>query len=185
MLRTNLSTRPFYNERGVHALLAIAAVLVLALTLFNLTQIVLLSRRQSELGARATASETRARELRAHAAEIRQGVNTKQLDTISGAAREANVIIGQRLFSWTDLLNRLETTLPDDVRITSMRPEIERDRGVTIQMTVTGRRVEDIDRFMENLEGTGVFADVFSSEDQTTEDGLVQATIEGKYAATR
>ena len=28
MLRTNLSTRPFYNERGVHGVLGVAALIV-------------------------------------------------------------------------------------------------------------------------------------------------------------
>src|SRR5215210_5402913 len=125
MLRTNLSTRPFYNERAVHALLTIAGVVVLILTVFNVVEIVVLSREQSALANRATVSETRARELRAHAAQVRQGVDPKQLETISGEAREANAIIGQRLFSWTELLNRLETTLPEDVRITAMRPHLD------------------------------------------------------------
>ena len=181
MLRTNLSTRPFYNERGVHAVLAVGAAIVLALTLFNLTQIVLLSRTQSDLSGRAVAAENRARDLRSHAVSVRQSVNSKDLDAIAGAASEANTLIGQRLFSWTELLNRLETTLPDDVRITSMRPQVERDGAVTIAMTVVGRRVEDIDRFMGNLEGTGKFADVFSREEISTDDGLRQASVEGRY----
>src|SRR5204862_6663350 len=50
MLRTNLSTRPFYNERAVHALLTVAGLVVLVLTIFNLYEIVVLSREQSELG---------------------------------------------------------------------------------------------------------------------------------------
>jgi Tfp pilus assembly protein PilN len=185
MLHTNLSTRPFYNQRGVHAILAVAAVLVIGLTIFNVTQIVRLSSRQSELSARAAAAEARAGELRAHAVDVRQSVNAKQLNAISGSAREANVIISQRLFSWTNLLNQLETTLPEEVRITSMRPTVEKDGSVKVQMTLAGRRVEDIDRFMENLEGTGVFADVFSREDVTAEDGLLQATVEGTYVITR
>src|SRR5262245_48535947 len=125
MLRTNLSTRPFYNERAVHALLALAAALVVALTAFNVIEIVVLSRRQSALSASAASATSRAGELRTHAVQVRQGINTKELETIAGAAREANAIIGQRLFSWTDLLNRLETTLPDDVRITTLRPGID------------------------------------------------------------
>ena len=32
MLRTNLSTRPFYNERAVHVALGLVALVVLALT---------------------------------------------------------------------------------------------------------------------------------------------------------
>ena len=60
MLRTNLSTRPFYNERGVHGLLGVLAFIVIVLTIYNLTQIVLLTRRQSSLSREATAAETRA-----------------------------------------------------------------------------------------------------------------------------
>jgi len=184
MLRTNLSTRPFYNERGVHGLLGLTAVIVVALTIFNLTQIALLYRRQSELSRQTAAAETRARELRAGAARTRQALNTKQLDATSKAAREANAIIGQRLFSWTDLLNGLETTLPDDVRITALRPRVERDGSIIVQMTVAGRSVEDIDQFISNLEATAAFSDVLAPEDTTSDEGLVQATVQGKYAIT-
>lgn len=184
MLRTNLSTRPFYNERGVHALLTATALIVVALTIFNLTQIGLLYSRQSELSRQAQADETRAQEFRARAAQTRQVVNTKQNAAISEAAREANVIIGQRLFSWTDLLNGLESTLPDDVRITALRPRVDRDGSIVVQMTVTGRSVQDIDLFISNLEATPAFSDVFAPADDTTEEGLVQATVEGKYANT-
>jgi Tfp pilus assembly protein PilN len=181
MLRTNLSTRPFYNERRVHALLSIITALLVAVTAFNLVEIVVLSREQSDLGGRAQTAETRARELRAHAAQVRQGVDTRQLDTISAEAREANGIIGQRLFSWTELLNQLETTLPEDVRILSMRPRIEQDGTFTVQMIITSRRFTDIDTFLKNLEGTGAFADVLPRDQITNEDGFLQATVEGRY----
>jgi Tfp pilus assembly protein PilN len=181
MLRTNLSTKPFYNERAIHSVLAFIAIVVIALTVFNVAQIVLLSRRQSDLSRRAAEGENRARELRSHAASVRQSVDPKQLDAISGAAREANVLIGQRLFSWTDLLNRLETTLPEEVRITAMRPRVEKDGSVTVVMAVVGRRVEDIDRFMANLETNGAFADVYAREEAASEEGLRLATIEGRY----
>lgn len=181
MLRTNLSTRPFYNERALHSGLAALAIVVILFTIFNVMQIVLLTRQQSELGAKAAAAESQARQLRAHAATVRQAINTKQLEQISGAAREVNALIGQRLFSWTDLLNQLETTLPEEVRITSMRPRIDKDGSVTVVMAIVGRSVEDIDRFMENLEASGAFADVFSPQESASEDGLRLATIEGRY----
>jgi hypothetical protein len=160
-----------------------ATVLLVAVTAFNLVQIVVLSREQSDLGGKASGAETRARELRAHATQVRQSLDTKKLDAISGEAREANAIIGQRLFSWTGLLNRLETTLPEDVRIMSMRPRIEPDGGITIQMIVTGRRFVDIDTFLKRLEGDGAFADMLPRDQITNEDGLLQATVEGKYLA--
>ena len=181
MLRTNLSTRPFYNERGVHGVLAITAVIVAVLTMFNLTQIVLLTRRQSSLSSQATAAETRATELRAGAVRTRQAINAKQLDAMSGAAHEANTIIGQRLFSWTDLLNRLETTLPDNVRITALRPSVERNGTITVTMTVFAQGVDDIEQFMANLEETTAFSEVSPLDDEPAEGGGVRASLEGKY----
>lgn len=184
MIRTNLSTRPFYNERAVHLVLGLLGALILAVTLFNVTRIVSLSRRHTELGAQAAKNETRAGELRAAAARTRQSIDRRELEAVAKAAREANAIIDRRTFSWTDLFNRFETTLPPDVRIASIRPRVERDGGVTVSMVVVGRRVEDIDEFMENLEGTGAFADVLSVEESTTEEGLLQAVLEGRYLAS-
>ena len=181
MLRTNLSTRPFYNERGIHGVLAVIALIVAVLTIFNLTQIVLLTRRQSSLSAEASAAETRATELRAHALKTRQ-VNTKELDSISEAAREANTIIGQRLFSWTDVLSRLEKTLPDNVRITSLRPSVARDGTITVTMAVAAETVDDIELFMANLEATTAFSEVNPLDDEPMEGGGVRASLEGKYA---
>jgi Tfp pilus assembly protein PilN len=185
MLRTNLSTRPFYNERGVHGLLAVTALIVVALTIFNLSQIVLLTRRQSALSREATAAETRAAELRVRAVQTRQAVDAKQLDSISGAAREANAIIDQRLFSWTDLLNHLSETLPDNVRITSLRPNVGIDGSLTLTMTVAAQAVDDIEQFMANLEKTTVFSEVYPLDDEPGEDGGVLASLEGKYAPVR
>ena len=52
MLRTNLSTRPFYNERAVHIAIGLAAVLVAALTIWNIVRVVTLSRQNTELATR-------------------------------------------------------------------------------------------------------------------------------------
>ena len=181
MLRTNLSTRPFYNERALHGVLGVTALIVIALTILNLTQIVLLTRRQSSLNSQASAASARASELRAQAVRTRQTVDAKQLDAISAAAREANTIIGQRLFSWTDLLNRLENTLPENVRITALRPSVERDGTITVTMSVNAQGVDDIEQFMANLEETTAFSEVYPLDDEPAEDGSVRASLEGKY----
>ena len=157
VLRTNLSTRPFYNERVVH----------------------LLHRPggrdrpgdhgvQCREGRRSVATEhrsldaSRARSdrertrLRREAVRIRKGIDPKELTVVAAAAREANALIDQRTFSWTAFFNHLEATLPPDVMLVSVRPSI--DRGATrVSMVVLGRTPEDIDEFIEKLEATGAF----------------------------
>lgn len=181
MIRTNLATRPFYNERAVHAVLALAAIAVIALTAFNAWRIVTLTRDQRELNAAIAAADTRATELRASAAQIRRGLNPQELKAVSTSALEANTIIDRRLFSWTELFNLLETTLPDDARITSVRPQIDRHGGVELSMTVMGRQPEDIEQFVENLEAARAFSQVLVTEETVNNDGLVQTNIQGRY----
>jgi len=182
MLKTNLSTRPFYNLRAVRALLGAVALGVVALTLFNVLQLVRLTASQYTLGARAAAAEREATRLRADAVRIRSQINPQELQVVADAAREANAIIDQRAFSWTDLLTQFEATLPPDVRITTVQPRLGRDGTFVVAVGVQGRRAEDVDAFIEALETDGGFQGVLSIQEQTNDAGLIQAVIQGNYA---
>jgi hypothetical protein len=181
MLKTNLSTRPFYNLRAVRALLAALTLLVAAVTLFNAGQLVRLTSSQRTLGARAAEAEREAARLRADAARIRSQINPEELQVVANAAREANAIIDQRAFSWTDLLTQFEATLPPDVRITTVQPRLERDGRFVVAVGVESRRAEDLDAFIEALETAGGFRSVLSIQEQTSETGLIQAVVQGSY----
>jgi hypothetical protein len=180
MLRTNLSTRPFYNVRAVHAALAAAAVVVLLFTLFNAVQIVRLALSQQTLGASAAEAEQEAARLRSEAARIRAQINPQELQVVADEAREANRIIDQRAFSWTELFAQFEATLPPDVRITAVQPRIEEDSFV-IGVGVEARRAEDLDAFVEALETGGSFHNVLAVKEQTGEGGLIEAIVEASY----
>lgn len=181
MLKTNLSTRPFYNLRAVRALLGAAVLLVLAFTLFNAVQLARLTASQSTLGGRAADAEREAARLRTEAARIRSQVNPQELQVVADAAREANAIIDQRAFSWTDLLTQFEATLPADVRITTVQPRLEKDGRFTVAIGVQARRAEDLDAFVEALETGGGFRNVLAVQ-EVSDDGLIQAVVQGSYA---
>jgi hypothetical protein len=180
MLRTNLSTRPFYNVRAVHAALAAAALVVLLFTLFNAVQIVRLGLSQQTLGASASEAEQEAARLRGDAAKIRAQINPQELTVVANAAREANRIIDQRAFSWTALFAQFEATLPPDVRITAVQPRID-DNNFIISVGVEARRAEDLDAFVEALENGGAFRNVLAVKEQTSAEGLIEAIVEASY----
>ena len=70
MIRNNLATRPFYNVAAVRSWLAIAGVLVLAATVFNVAQVLRYSNSNTELVTRASNDEARAAELRTQRPEV-------------------------------------------------------------------------------------------------------------------
>jgi type IV pilus assembly protein PilN len=181
MLRANLATRPFYNERAVQFVLGAVALLVLAVSAFNAFELIRLTESQQTLGAHAVDAEREAARLRSEAATIRGQINAKELDVVANAAREANSIIDQRAFSWSDLFDQLEHTLPDDVRITAVEPTLSAQGEFIVNIAVQARRSEDLDAFIEALEKTGSFRDVITPAEETNEQGLLVAAIRGTY----
>ena len=137
MLRTNLSTRPFYNERAVHLLIALVATIVLALTIWNVATVVRLSTHNTELAGRIGADRSEAERLGREATRIRRGIDQAELEVVVAAAREANTLIDRRTFSWTAFFNYIESTLPADVMVTSVKPSVD-DQGTRVSMIVVG-----------------------------------------------
>ena len=181
MIRTNLSTRPFYNERIVSLWLLVFLLVVAAATVFNTQRVLRYSHSDTELGTAASSDEALAKRLKTSATKLRGSVDAKQIDAAQAEARQANDLIDRRTFSWTELLNVFEKTLPDEVRITALRPKVERGQfGITI--SVVARGVDDLNTFMNNLEMTGTFAKVGSViEERFTDQGQLQANIEAVY----
>jgi hypothetical protein len=183
MLRTNLSTRPFYNERAVRSVLGLFGLIALGLTLFNIYEIVRLRGQSRDARQTIAQNEQQARDLRVKAEQIRKGIDRVKLDAVQTAAREANSLIDRRTFSWTELLNYFQTTLPADVRIAGVSPQLDIEGKRLVQISVFSRRVEDLEEFMDALEKTGAFSGVLPRTEQAEESGVLRTELQAYYTA--
>jgi Tfp pilus assembly protein PilN len=181
VIRTNLSTRPFYNERAVHLWLLVGAVIVAAMTVLNLTAVLRYRQGDSEAARQADADEARTAQVRQQIATLRASVDPRQIDAASAAARQANELIDRRTFSWTELLNHLETTLPDEAHIVAVRPKLDRDGHIVLTLNILARDVDDVNEFMESLEQTGSFKNPRPTIERFNDQGLFESTIEANY----
>ena len=181
MIRANLSTRPFYDERAVRLWLLVLVLIVASATVFNVARVIRYSQTDTELASRASRDEARAAELRAEAARLRGSVDLQQIEVASTEARRANELIDRRTFSWTDLLNQFETTFPDNVRIRAVKPTLDEKGGLVLAISVVARSVNDVDELIGNLEGTGSFSNILSVEEHFNNEGMLEASLEGHY----
>ena len=183
MLRTNLSTRPFYNERAVHLaglVVGLVAVMIMAIGVARLAR---LGQDDRRLTALAERDEAAAADMSAQAGDVRRGTNEADLEALAISAREANQLIDQRVFSWTAFFNRIEETLPASVMLASVRPDVDAE-GLAVLLGVVGREMDEIDAFIEALEATGAFADVLAREQEMTDEGTYRALLVGRYLST-
>lgn len=180
MLRGNLATRPFYNERAVQAALTALVIGLGLLSLFTVWQLVSLTSQQRELATRIARDEGRAAELRRDAQQVRSRLDSVRLDATIKATREANAVIDARTFSWTALFNVIERTIPADVRLQAVTPAFEGE-ALMVRFVVNTRRVEPVGAFMDRLEAAGAFRGLRSIEEQLLDDGSYTVVCAGQY----
>jgi hypothetical protein len=184
VLRTNLSTRPFYNERAIYAMAAVVAVLVLAMTAWQAVRVVRLSKYKTELNTAVRRDRDEAEAKIKEADQVRRGLNQRELAEVAAAAKEANNLIERRTFSWTGLFNQLEATLPEDVMLVGVRPEFK-DGETLVNLDLQGRQTDDIDAFWDRLDKVGAFHDILWSAVDVGEDGLHKVQMKAVYTDRR
>ena len=148
MLKINLATRPFYNERVVHVVLVLLGTGALVLmgragrTVFELSKV------YTEITRAAEVSEAQVGTVTQETRSLEENVSDEELEALRVSAAEANRLIDQRVFSWTELFNVIERTLPSRVMLTGLRPTGNAD-SMSLVIGVIGERVADIEEFIE------------------------------------
>ena len=182
MLRTNLSTRPFYNERAVHVAAAVVAAAAIAIATWQVVRIIRFSHHKTDLNAVITKDRAEAEKNEREAAQILGKLDKKEVALVTAAATEANDLINQRTFSWTQLFNELQATMPEDVMLMTIHPEFK-DGVTTLNFDMQGKTAEDISDFWDHLEKTGAFHDVVWSGLNLTEQGFQRIQMKAVYTS--
>jgi Tfp pilus assembly protein PilN len=164
----NLATRPFRNER-LPTLLMWAALLVLlgASAKHGLVVAELLS-------TRSVALEQEVRALDAEAASLRAARASLKAPNPDAAAVRQWVLVGnlidRRVFSWTDLLARLEHVLPPGVHLVSIAPTILKGQ-VALEFNAVARTPEEALELVKALQARKDFAEVFPTGLDQSKEG--------------
>jgi hypothetical protein len=184
VLRSNLSTRPFYNERLASLVILLAVLVAVALTAFNVTKIIALTGQRSVYASEIERDQNEAARIRSAATALQKSIDQQQMKTLVVQTREANGLIDARTFSWTSFFEQVEKTLPLDARIIGVTPRVEKQQ-IIIAIAVVSKRLEDLQAFTEALQATGVFYDIGVASQQLNEDGTFAARVEGGYLPAR
>jgi hypothetical protein len=180
MLKGNLSTRPFYNEKMVSLGVGLVLLVALGLTMFNTLQLMSLLRERRVLNAHIARDRGEATRITAQADAIRRTVDQPRLQLLASSTREANALIDQRTFSWTEFFGLVEKALPRDVRLMGVSPRVEKGE-FKIGMRVSTRTPDNLKEFTDALANTGAFYDVVLAETQRSDDDTDTLTLVAGY----
>ena len=180
MLKGNLSTRPFYNEKLVSLAVGLVLLIAIGLTIFNTYELISLMGERRVLNAHIARDRGEATRITGQADALRRTVDQPRLQLLASSTREANGLIDQRTFSWTEFFGLIEKALPRDVRLIGVSPRVEKGE-FKIGMRVETRTPDNLKEFTDALAATGAFYDVVLSETQRNDTDTDTLTLVAGY----
>jgi type IV pilus assembly protein PilN len=151
--KINLATKIYINTRLLK--LCTLATVVLGV-LFLFLNIINISTRAGEiksLSSRLAAMNDKSK-------AVGKGVSEKEYTAVLAKIDFANAIIEKKMFNWLALLDRLETVVPEGVAISSIEPD---PKSQVLKLAGVGRSFKNLRIFMENLEDSKYFTEVYLS----------------------
>lgn len=153
-LHLNLASRVYINRRMLNLVYAALIALLGLFLFFNVSGLVHLHRHSRQIeGMLSQIPERRS--------GSQQADLLRSADTLAKRVGVANEILKGRRFHWSSFLDRMESILPEGVRLRSIQPDA---RGGTVRLQGVARDVPELRSFLERLSADPQLANYFLLE---------------------
>jgi type IV pilus assembly protein PilN len=161
----NLATRVYVNFRKVNFILTLLIFILISwisVSLYSFNSNLEMTRKFGEYKSRKM-SGTRA-----------DKVSESDYSKFLAEVKSVNTILYGRSYDWLALLNNLERLVPDGVALKGLDPS---GKGEFLKLTASARDFSSIRKFIENLEGSKSFTEVYLTDQTSMKAGNKQKGI--------
>lgn len=185
-LHLNLASRPYRDYRPVYAVVVVASLLIAFMLLNNIETGYRYARDTRTTREKIANVEQQTRAEDDRAAQANQRIKSFNVKVLSDQAQFVNARLAERAFSWSELLDRLERVLPDDVRIESIAPSFAKNGMVHLSLDAYSKTdagmVHTLDRFNHDAR----FANAFPTSSMKSPQGYrFQLVVDYKPSIAR
>ena len=180
-IHLNLASRPYRDYRPVYAVVVILSLLTAFLMLNNVeTYYRYIHETQATRAQIAKVEEQAAKErqLEEAAKQRLSGLDLKKLDQ---KTKFINAKLAERAFSWSNLLDELESILGADVRLTSVSPAFSIEGPVNLSLNFQAKTSEGMIKTIDRMNADPQFHDAFPTSESRNDDGTYTFVIMAQY----
>ena len=180
----NLASQPFRRDRPLLVGSAVVGVLLLV-TLGVLISLILIDRSQlADVRLEVARFDRAIRDVSAQQAALDATLRQPENAEVLERSVFLNELLYRKGISWTQIFGDLEKTLPPSVRIMTIRPFVNKENKVTVDMTVGAESPTAVIDFLKALESSPLFESVSapSSLAPSQAEPLYRARMTVNYA---
>lgn len=179
----NLASEPLRRDRPILVASGTVAFLMLV-SLGILVSLALMDRKASARDRSLQASLNRdLTKLKAEQRKVDGEVRKPENSEVLERSVLINELLRRKGISWTRIFADLEKTLPPNVRVTQIRPQVNSNNQIYLEMTIASDTPEPLVTFVNNLEQSSVFgsANVSVSQSPTQTDPFYRYRLNVNY----
>ena len=154
----NLSSQPFQRNR---AMLAASTAVAILMTLVLALMVYLAIDDRNQMRETRESIEKTGRQLNTLAAEqakLEAAIRKPENAEVFERSILLNTLLSRKGISWTRLFGDLEDVLPHNVRLVSVRPQVNAQNAIVLDMVVGAQSPEPVIVFVERLESSKLFS---------------------------
>jgi hypothetical protein len=180
----NLAAEPFRRDRPMIAASIAVGTLLVGL-LFMLVFLALSERERASESRQAIArTETQLRTIAQERGRLEAVLQQQQNAEVLDRSVFLNDLLARKGVSWTRIFSDLEQVTPANVRLITVRPQINANNSLLLDMVVGSQSAESILNFVMQLEASNVFGKttVHTTLPPSQTDPLFRSRVSVSYA---
>jgi type IV pilus assembly protein PilN len=180
----NLASEPFRRDRPALAAAAAAGVLLLAVLVGLVSLAVTQRGRAAQTSRNLERLRTQARALAAGQARLESALRRPENAEVLERSRFLNSLIYRKGISWTKIFDDLEKILPHNVRLFAVRPQVNAQNEISLDMLVGAESGPPVVEMLKRLEDSAQFGGTYihSTLPPSPSEPLVRYRVTVNYA---
>ncbi|HUP62162.1 MAG TPA: hypothetical protein VNA69_17275 [Thermoanaerobaculia bacterium] len=141
-IHLNLAARPYRDYRPVYAVVVVASLLIAFLMLNNIETWYRFRRDTGSTRTKIAQLEAQTRQEKQREEIAERQLKTLDLAVLDAQTRFVNAKLSERAFSWSALLDELESVLAQDVRLISVAPGFNPDGTISLSLNLESKSTQ-------------------------------------------
>lgn len=167
-LHLNLAARPFRDYRPLYAVVVVVSLIIAFLMLNNVDTYYRYVRETTTTRDEISRVNAQIEQERRRTEVAQNQISSIDLVGLDRQSKFVNAQLAERAFSWSELLDRLESMVPPDVRITSIGPQFLPDGLVQLSIRAEAKDSNGMMETVTRLQSSPHFVDAFPNVEQNT-----------------
>lgn len=180
-IHLNLASRPYRDYRPVYALVVVMSLLTAFLMLNNIETYY-----RYQHDTRNTSSKIAQLDVKIRQERQRQEIAERQLRSLDLASLDAqtrfvNAKLAERAFSWSALLDEMESVVAEDVRLVSIAPSFTVDGPIVLGLVFQAKSANGMITTINRMNADPQFSRAFPANETRNEDGSYSFNLTVNY----